>query len=129
MDDMRASVLIGYRKNANVTYKDFRLKMLLGRGTFGKVYLAELLTQGNKLYAIKAIRKDVLIEYKQVENTKLEKDILFSCDHPNLVGMDYLFQSDTRLYFVMPFIKGGELYKVFKAHKRLNEETVRFYAA
>jgi len=60
---MRASVLIGYRKNSNVTYSDFKLKLLLGRGTFGKVYLAELVTQANKLYAIKAIRKDVLIEY------------------------------------------------------------------
>lgn len=103
--------------------------MLLGRGTFGKVYLAELTTQNNKLYAIKAIRKDVLLEYNQVENTKLEKDILFSCDHPMLVGMDYLFQSDTRLYFVMPFIQGGELYKIFKSRKRLDEDTVRFYAA
>lgn len=44
-----------------------------------------------KMYAIKTIRKDVLIEYNQVQNTKLEKDILLSCDHPNLVGMDYLF--------------------------------------
>jgi len=112
-----------------VTYEDFHLKLLLGRGTFGKVYLAELIKDNNKLYAIKAIRKDVLLEYNQVENTKLEKDILFSCDHPFLVGMDYLFQSETRLYFVMPFIQGGELYKIFKARKRLDEDTVRFYAA
>jgi serine/threonine protein kinase len=63
-----------------------------------------------------------------VQNTKLEKDILFSCDHPFLVGMDYLFQSPERLYFVMPFIKGGELYKIFKMKKRLPEDVVRFYA-
>ena len=43
--------------------------------------------------------------------------------------MDYLFQSPQRLYFVMPFIKGGELYKIFKAQKRLSEEVVKFYAA
>ena len=64
--------------------------MLLGRGTFGKVFIAELTKQG-KLYAIKAIRKDVLIEYNQIQNTKLEKEILLTCDHPFLVGMDYLF--------------------------------------
>jgi serine/threonine protein kinase len=52
--------------------------------------LAEL-RSSKKMYAIKTIRKDVLIEYNQVQNTKLEKDILLSCDHPNLVGMDYLF--------------------------------------
>jgi serine/threonine protein kinase len=61
---MRQSVLIGSRQQKPaVTYADFNLKMLLGRGTFGKVYLAELTTQNNKLYAIKAIRKDVLLEY------------------------------------------------------------------
>lgn len=43
--------------------------------------------------------------------------------------MDYLFQSQTRLYFVMPFVKGGELYKILKQHKRLPEDVVRFYAA
>lgn len=59
----------------------------------------------------------------------LEKDILFSCDHSFLVGMEYLFQSPTRLYFVMPFVKGGELYKIFKEQKRLSEDVVKFYAA
>lgn len=95
-----------------VTLEDFELKTQLGRGTFGKVFLAELKSSG-ALYAIKVIRKDVLIEFEQVESTKLEKDILFAADHPNLVGMDFLFTSDTRLYFVMPFINGGELYRIF----------------
>lgn len=43
--------------------------------------------------------------------------------------MEFLFQSELRLYFVMPFIQGGELYKIFQAKKRFNEETVRFYGA
>jgi len=51
---------VGYRNNSDIKYEDFKLKMLLGRGTFGKVYLAEL-TKNNKLFAIKAIRKDVLL--------------------------------------------------------------------
>ncbi len=81
------------------------------------------------LYAIKVIRKDVLIEYDQIESTQLEKEILFAADHPFLVGMDFLFQTETRLYFVMPFVRGGELYKVFLSQKRLPEEVVKFYAA
>jgi len=43
--------------------------------------------------------------------------------------MDYLFQSDTRIYFVMPFINGGELYKIQQEFKRFPEETVKFYGA
>jgi serum/glucocorticoid-regulated kinase 2 len=87
---MRKSVLIASRKKEDVKLEDFKLITVLGRGTFGKVYLAEL-RQDKQLYAIKSIRKDVLIEFDQVNNTKLEKDILFSCNHPFLVGMDYLF--------------------------------------
>jgi len=40
---------------------------------------------------MKSLRKDVFIEYDQVQSTKLEKDILLQADHPNLVGMRYVF--------------------------------------
>jgi len=102
--------------------------MVLGRGAFGKVFLAEL-PINKKLYAIKSIRKDILIEMDQVESTLLEKEIMFECDHPFLVSMEFLFQNDLRLYFVMQFVRGGELYKIYETQKRFNEETVRFYAA
>lgn len=128
-NESRQSVMLKSRKSQeNVSLKDFELKVQLGRGTFGKVYLAELRST-RKLYAIKVIRKDVLIEYDQIQSTQLEKDILFAADHPFLVGMDFLFQSETRLYFVMPFVRGGELYKVFQKEKRFPEEVVKFYGA
>lgn len=100
---------------------------MLGKGTFGKVFLAEY-AKDKKLYAIKVIRKDVLIEYNQIKNTKLEKDIMFKCQHQFLVGMEFLFMSDLRLFFVMPFIRGGELYRFFKAKRRFQENEVKFYA-
>jgi len=59
----------------------------------------------------------------------LEKEIMFECEHPFLVGMEYLFQNDMRLYFVMPFIRGGELYKIYQAQKRFEEPQVKFYTA
>lgn len=115
VSDFRGSISVKRRATAEaVRLEDFDIISQLGRGTFGRVYLGELNVGGKKrLYAIKAIRKDVLLEYEQVQSTMLEKDIMFEADHPFLVGMDYLFQSETRLYFVMPFVRGGELYKVF----------------
>ena len=111
----------------NVSLDEFTLLSVIGRGTFGKVFLAEF--QRNKeRYAIKSIRKDILIEYDQIENTLREKDILFECNHPFLIQMDFLFQNDLRLYFVMPFIEGGELYKILKAQKKFSEDVVIFYA-
>lgn len=116
------------KKLHKVEFTDFDLLMVLGRGAFGKVFLAKL-PLNDQLYAIKAIRKDILIEMDQVESTLLEKDIMFECDHPFLVGMEFLFQNDLRLYFVMPFVRGGELYKIYEQQKRFSEEVVRFYAA
>ena len=56
------------------------------------------------------IRKDVLIKFNQIEGTLLEKDIMLNYNHPFIVRMEHLFVSDHRLFFVMPYISGGELY-------------------
>ena len=101
---------------------------LLSKGGFGKVYLAKNTLDG-KYYAMKRIRKDLLIEKNQIENTLNEKRILMSNDNPFLLSMHYCYQSDYRLYFFMDFVQGGDLYvNMFKA-KRFNEEQVKFYAA
>ena len=89
MQDIRNSVLVkavneddetkGAAARA-ATLADFKIIVVLGKGTFGKVFLAEY-AMDKKLYAIKVIRKDILIEYNQIKNTKLEKDIMFKCQH------------------------------------------------
>jgi len=65
MNDMRASVLITSNEDADSkswppTLEDFQMIIVLGKGTFGKVFLAEF---NKQLFAIKVIRKDILIEY------------------------------------------------------------------
>jgi serine/threonine protein kinase len=61
-NDIRMSVLVASRKGKDIKLDDFKLVTVLGRGTFGKVYLASLGAEA-KLYAIKSIRKDVLLEF------------------------------------------------------------------
>ena len=104
---------------------------MLGRGAYGKVYLASLTNDDGESthYAVKSIRKDLLLEENKIESTVVEMSILMECDHPFIVRMEYLFQDPLRLYFVMPFVRGGELYKVFKSKKRFTEDVVRFYGA
>ena len=77
---------------------------------------------------MKSLRKDVIIEYDQVESTKLEKDILLQADHPFLVGMSYVFQTDQKIFFVMRFVRGGELFMHLRQVTRFPEERARFYA-
>ena len=113
--------------DANVTLSDFVIKSVIGRGSFGKVFLVQ--KRGtNNVYAMKSLRKDVIIEYDQVESTRLEKDILLQADHPFLVGMSYVFQTEQKIFFVMRFVRGGELFMHLRQVTRFPEERARFYA-
>ena len=78
---------------------------------------------------MKTIRKDVVIDQDFFESLKLEKDILYNVEHPFIVSMDYVYQNDLRIYFLMNFIKGGELFRHLSRVKRFNEEQARFLIA
>ena len=63
------------RGTATANLADFQIKKMIGKDTFGKVFLVERKGTG-ELYAMKCIRKDIILENEQMENIKLEKDIL-----------------------------------------------------
>ena len=73
--------------------KDFTIKSVIGKGSFGKVFLVQK-QDTHGVFAMKSLRKDVIIDYDQIESTLLEKEILQKADHPFLVGMEYVFQTD-----------------------------------
>ena len=108
--------------------EDFKIVKVLDKGSFGKVFLVENKLNG-KFYAMKRIRKDVLIEKKQIENTQNEKKILLDLQHPFLLGMSYVIQNDLRIYFFLDFIAGGNLYQNLFKVKRFKEHQVKFFAA
>lgn len=99
------------RGGSDAKLEDFKVKKLIGKGTFGKVFLVEDSRNPGKLYAMKCIRKDIILENEQMDNIQLEKDILYTIDHPFLVNMEFVFQNDCRIYFLMHFVKGGELFR------------------
>lgn len=108
--------------------EDFKIIKVLDKGSFGKVFLVENKLNG-RFYAMKRIRKDVLIEKKQIENTQNEKKILLDLEHPFLLGMSYVIQNDLRIYFFLDFIEGGNLYQNMYKVKRFKEHQVKFFAA
>ena len=112
----------------NVGVNDFKLIKVIGRGTYGKVCLVEY-KQTNELYAMKSLKKDILLDEDQIESTLLEKKILQSLNYPFLVGMVFCFQTEERVYFVLPFIRGGELFIHLRQNKYFPEDTVKFYAS
>ena len=125
----RSNTIFSRDKNIEVVcLEDFKVMKVLGRGSFGKVCLVQY-KPTKEYYAMKSLKKDVLLDQDQVESTILEKKILQSLDHPFLVGMIFCFQTEERIYFVMPFIRGGELFKHLRQQKFFKEDKVRFYAA
>lgn len=81
-----------YRRDSlvNATFEDFELISIIGRGTFGKVYLVRQ-KRSRTLHAMKVIRKDVVIQHESIDSLNLEKLILLQVNHPFIVGLDFVF--------------------------------------
>lgn len=115
-----------------IGFDDFVIKKVIGQGSFGKVLMVTKkdATAGNdKVYAMKVLNKSTIIARNEVDHTKSEKSILMKLEHPFLVKLHYSFQTSDKLFFVMDYINGGELFYHLQRDKRFSEERVRFYAA
>ena len=128
-DKKRKNTIFSKHKTIKtVELDDFQIMKVLGRGSFGKVCLVQY-KPTKEYYAMKSLKKDVLLDMDQVESTILEKKILQTLDHPFLVGMVFCFQTEERIYFIMPFVRGGELFQHLRSEKFFKEDKARFYAA
>uniref|UniRef100_A0A7S1PDU8 Non-specific serine/threonine protein kinase n=3 Tax=Percolomonas cosmopolitus TaxID=63605 RepID=A0A7S1PDU8_9EUKA len=78
---------------------------------------------------MKILNKSKLLESDQLEHTKTERAVLQYMSHPFLVNLIYAFQTSDKLYMVMEFVNGGELFFHLKKEKRFAPDRVRFYAA
>ncbi|XP_036020522.1 RAC-gamma serine/threonine-protein kinase isoform X3 [Mus musculus] len=103
-EEMDASTTHHKRKTMN----DFDYLKLLGKGTFGKVILVREKASG-KYYAMKILKKEVIIAKDEVAHTLTESRVLKNTRHPFLTSLKYSFQTKDRLCFVMEYVNGGEL--------------------
>jgi serine/threonine protein kinase len=122
-DDKTSSMLDNTEK---VRLDDFELLKVLGRGSFGKVMQVKKKSNG-KVYAMKILKKRAIIARNQVEHTKAERKILQALQHPFLMTLRYAFQSKEKLYFVLDYYQGGELFFHLKNKRRFSEEVARIY--
>ncbi|XP_015795722.1 flippase kinase 1 isoform X2 [Tetranychus urticae] len=111
------------------TMDDFELRKVLGRGSFGKVYLAQL--KGHDVFfAIKFLKKHVVIEDDDLESIMVERKVLaLGVRHPFICKLFCTFQTRGMVCFVMEFLAGGDLMFHVQSSGRFTEDRSRFYAA
>ncbi|MFT7797502.1 serine/threonine-protein kinase Sgk1 isoform X1 [Arapaima gigas] len=120
---------LGPSSNPTAKPSDFNFLKVIGKGSFGKVLLTRHRTD-DKFYAVKVLQKKAILKKKEEKHIMSERNVLLkNVKHPFLVGLHYSFQTTDKLYFVLDYINGGELFYHLQRERCFLEPRARFYAA
>ncbi|KAK1801924.1 hypothetical protein P4O66_022550 [Electrophorus voltai] len=120
---------LGPSSNPTAKPSDFNFLKVIGKGSFGKVLLARH-HGDDKFYAVKVLQKKAILKKKEEKHIMSERNVLLkNVKHPFLVGLHYSFQTADKLYFVLDYINGGELFYHLQRERCFLEPRARFYAA
>lgn len=120
---------LGGTFNPKAKPSDFLFLKVIGKGSFGKVFLSKNKAE-DKFYAIKVLNKAAIRKRNEAKHIMAERNVLLqNITHPFLVGLHYSFQTKDKLYFVLDFVNGGELFFHLQRERTFPEPRARFYAA
>ncbi|CAG9319031.1 unnamed protein product [Blepharisma stoltei] len=112
----------------SVSMENFTLLSCIGKGSYGKVLLVRKKDTG-ELLAMKMLKKDYIASRNQIEHTRTERNVLEKVNHPYIVKLKYAFQNPKKLYFVLEYCPGGELFFHLSRAQRFDEARACFYAS
>ncbi|KAG5356766.1 Serine/threonine-protein kinase YPK1 [Yarrowia sp. C11] len=115
-------------RNEPLSMKDFELLKVIGKGSFGKVMQVRK-KDTQQIYAIKTIRKARIVSRSEVTHTLAERTVLAQIDNPFIVPLKFSFQNPDKLYLVLAFVNGGELFHHLQNEKVFDLNRSRFYTA
>jgi len=108
---------------------DFEQLKVLGTGAYGKVMLVRDIGTG-RLYAQKQLKKaSIIIQQRMIDQTMSERQILESVRHPYIVKLHYAIQDAHKLYLLLQYAEGGELFTHLAAERMFSEDCAAFYGA
>lgn len=108
-----------------VLHGKYELGRHLGHGTFAKVYHARNIQTGKNV-AMKVVGKEKVIKVGMMEQVKREISVMKMVQHQNIVKLDEVMASKTKIYFAMELVRGGELFEKI-AKGKLKEDVARNY--
>ncbi|XP_051541960.1 ribosomal protein S6 kinase beta-1 isoform X1 [Myxocyprinus asiaticus] len=110
----------------------FELLRVLGKGGYGKVFQVRKITGSTpgKIFAMKVLKKATIMRNaKDTAHTKAERSILEEVKHPFIVDLMYAFQTGGKLYLILEYLSGGELFTQLEREGIFMEDTACFYLA
>lgn len=114
------------RPGGKVGPEDFEILGLLGKGSFGEVYLVKE-KEGGRFFAMKLLKKAELMNKNLMKYAITERNVLSYVNHPFIVSLHYAFQSGSRLGLILEYCEGGNLAQHLQRHKRFSEFQARNY--
>jgi len=127
----KSRITIQQSKDNNDEYigtDEFEPLHLLGKGSFGEVYLARYKPTG-KLYAMKILNKRKVMAQNLIKYARTERNVLCVTKHPFIVGLHFAFQNSEKLFMIMEYCPGGDLGRLLQKERRLTEDRAKIYAA
>ncbi|KAF2633715.1 serine/threonine-protein kinase-like protein psk1 [Macroventuria anomochaeta] len=126
----KTSTMLGNNVMRKISADDFEPIKCLGKGSYGTVLLVRQLSTG-RLFAQKTFKKaSITVHKKLIEQTKTERNILESVNrHPFIVNFYYAFQDHEKLYLILEYAQGGELFHHLEAERMFSEDVAAFYMA
>ncbi|XP_060208235.1 CBL-interacting serine/threonine-protein kinase 5-like [Lycium barbarum] len=107
-------------------FEKYEIGKLLGKGTFAKVYYGKELETGESV-AIKVIKKDQVQKEGMMEQITREISVMGRVRHPNIVELKEVMATKSKIFFIMEYVKGGELFAKLVAKGKFKEDTARKY--